>query len=233
MKLEDFSALVRTRRTCRHFVSTPLPAGMLDGLLDCARWAPSGYNLQPVHFVTVSDDALKPSLYAAGLKQKQILEAPVTVVFAGDRRPVDRNFEEVLKLDRDAGAMTPEYEALLRKFVPLAFGRGPVGLGRLAKFFGAPILRWFTPTPSIPAVEARFWATKQVMLAAMNFMLAAHAAGLATVPMEGFDEGRVKKLLKIPRDFIVPLIIPVGYATPGEAKKSRLPLARLRHDNRW
>jgi nitroreductase len=94
-------------------------------------------------------------------------------------------------------------------------------------------LRWFTPTPSIPAVEARFWTTKQVMLAAMNFMLAAHAAGLATVPMEGFDEGRVKKILKIPRDFIVPLIIPVGYAAPGEAKKNRLPLARLRHDNRW
>lgn len=60
-----------------------------------------------------------------------------------------------------------------------------------------------------------FWATKQVMLSAMNFMLAAHAAGPATVPMEGFDEGRVGRLAYIPGHHVVPLIVPVGYAMPG------------------
>ena len=36
--------------------------------------------------------------------------------------------------------------------------------------------------------------------AAMVFMLAAHAEGLGTCPMEGFDESRVKRLLRLPLD---------------------------------
>jgi nitroreductase len=233
MHLDDFFSLAQSRRSCRHFQSTPLPEGLLEKLLDCARWAPSGYNLQPTHFIAVDDAALKQSLYLACLEQRQILDAPVTIVFAGDQHPMESHFESTLKMDREAGAINDAYESLLRKFVPLAFGRGPLGLGRIAKALGAPLLRLFSPTPSIPAVESRFWASKQVMLAAMNFMLAAHAAGLATVPMEGFDEGRIKKLLKLPSHVVVPVIIPVGYAQPGELKKSRLPLADLFHRNGW
>ena len=79
----------------------------------------------------------------------------------------------------------------------------------------------------------RNWLTKQVMLAAMNFMLAASAAGLGTVPMEGFDESRVKALLGIPARHVVPVLVPVGVAADGELRKSRLPLDEMVHRNRW
>lgn len=129
--------------------------------------------------------------------------------------------------------MNSGHEEALRKFVPLAFSAEPWGLGRLAKMMGGPVLRFFRPVPAIPVADPRFWATKQVMLSAMNFMLAAHSAGLATVPMEGFDEGRVKKLAGIPGGHVVPLIIPVGYAKSGDLKKSRLPLDRIWHYETW
>jgi len=237
MNLEAFEALALSRRSCRHFSEEKLPEGVLERLLNCARWAPSGYNLQPVHFVTVSDRRQKEQLYPACMKQAQILEAPVVVIFAGDLRPMESNFEETVRLDSEAGAMTPAYEQALRKFVPLAFSGAPLGLGRIAKKLAAPLVRCFAPMPDIPVANPRFWTAKQVMLSAMNFMLAAHAAGLGTVPMEGFDESRVKKVVGLPGRFMVPVIVPVGFAANAaahsHAKKSRLPLPRMWHDENY
>jgi nitroreductase len=71
------------------------------------------------------------------------------------------------------------------------------------------------------------------MLCARTLMLAAHAAGLATLPMEGFDEHRVRRVLRIPRSQIVPVVIAIGYAAEGNLKKSRLPMERVVHRERW
>jgi nitroreductase len=89
------------------------------------------------------------------------------------------------------------------------------------------------PTPELPAIHRRFWLAKQVSLSAMVFMLAATAAGLGTCPMEGFDEARVKKILKIPSYMIVVVVIPVGYSADGELKRSRIPLGSIVHREGW
>ena len=67
----------------------------------------------------------------------------------------------------------------------------------------------------------------------MNFMIAAEAAGLATCPMEGFDERRVQKALGIPRHYLPILVTPVGYSAEGDPAKTRLPLEHLVHRDRW
>ena len=231
--LTAFEELARGRRAVRQFADEPLPEGVLDRLLDCARWAPSGYNLQPVHWVVVDDPALKGPLREACLGQRQAEEAPATVVFVGDADVVARNFERVLAAERELGAMNEGYEAFLRNLIPLAFDRGPAGLAGLAKGAYARAARPFKPVPDVPAASMRFWLTKQVMLSAMNFMLAASAAGLGTVPMEGFDETRVKRVCGIPARHVVPIVVPVGVPADGELKKSRLPLEELVHRNRW
>jgi len=233
MKLDEFETLVRSRRATRHFKSDPIPEELLSRLLDAARWAPSGYNLQPTHFVVVTDPELKKKLHSPCLNQQQILEAPATVVFTGDRKVYQNNFEKSVALDIDAGATSEEYRAKLKQFVSLAFEQGPAGLGWLAKSVFKPLRHWFTPTPDIPAVQKRYWLTKQVILSAMNFILAARAAGLDTVPMEGFDEARVRRALKIPCSHIVPLVVPVGYASDVNLKKTRLPLKGMLHWNGW
>jgi hypothetical protein len=150
------------------------------------------------------------------------------VVFAGDRDVVKANFEAMVQAEQQVGNQHPKYLGSLRKFVPLAFDPGPVGLGWLWKSM-LPLLRPVMAIPELPVVHRRLWLSRQVMLTCMNFMLAAHAAGLATVPMEGFDESRVRRALKIPRRFAVFLVVPVGYAIDGELKKSRLPLEQFVH----
>ncbi|HYF50472.1 MAG TPA: nitroreductase family protein [Planctomycetota bacterium] len=231
--LDDFEQLAKTRRTTRHFKPDPLPNGIVERLLDCARWAPSGYNLQPTHFTVVDDPALKQRLVAACMNQKQVAEAPTVVVFSGDRDVARNNMDVFLKSDREAGAIDEKYEQLLRKVIPLAFNRGPLGIGYLWKSTLPPLARFAIPVPSIPAVARDYWLAKQVALSAMNFMLAAAAAGLATVPMEGFDESRVRRVLKMPRSQHVVVVVPVGYAAIGTLKKTRLPLERMLHRNAW
>lgn len=231
--LEQFESLVRSRRATRHFKPDPIPEDLLTRVLDAARWAPSGYNLQPTHFTVVTDAAIKEKLHPACLGQRQIRQAPAVVVLSGDKRVATHHFDDALRCDLEGGCVSEDYAALLRRVVPLAFGQGPAGLGWLWKAALLPPARIVRPIPSMPAVHKRYWVTKQVMLSAMVLMLAADAAGLASVPMEGFDEGRVKRILRIPRWHVVPIVIPLGYATDAPLKKTRLPLARLMHRNGW
>jgi nitroreductase len=233
MTLDEFESLARQRRSVRNFKPDPIPAELIDRLIDAACWAPSGYNLQPTHFVVVTDAAIKSRLRVACMDQRQVEEAPAMIVLVADGSVVEHQFEEILAMEKQAGAVNDRYEQLLRKYVPLAFGRGPAGLGWLAKAVGAPVMGMVTPTPSIPAVFKRYWLTKQSMLCAMVLMLAATSAGLATVPMEGFDERRVKRVLGIPRGYMVPLVLPIGYPGDGKVPKTRLPSTRFVHRERW
>lgn len=233
MNLEDFEKLAKSRRSVRKFLSKPIPDGLLDRILDAARWAPSGYNLQPAHFTVVTDPQIKKALQPACLFQRQITEAPAVVVFSGDRKVWQHNLEAMLKEELSIGATNAQYAAMTRRYVELAFGQGPLGLGWLFKLAAVPILRFFKPMPELPAVHKKNWVTKQVMLSAMNFMLAAKAAGLDTVPMEGFDAVRVRRILNIPSSHEIPVIIPVGYAPEEKRLKTRLPIDRMTHTGRW
>ncbi len=222
MTFDDFDALVRRRRATRHFKPQPLPDGLLPRLLECVTWAPSGYNLQPTRWRIVSESAEKAALHAACMRQDQVLEAPASIVFAGDVH-VHRGFEEVRKRQLEGGAIDAKYSEMLTRLVPLAFERGPLGLGWLWKATVLPVVRLFAPVPDLPAVRLREWLMRQTMLSAMTFMLAAAAAGLHTCPMEGFDQRRVRRALRLPRSLLVTLVVPVGYSRDGDERSTRLP----------
>lgn len=224
--LDDYEALVRKRRATRHFDPTPVGSPLVDRLLAIAQRAPSGYNLQPARFAVVTDRAVRPALRRACMDQAAIEEAPVVVVFAADHRAYEDHFEETLALDLAAGATTPEYVEFLRGILPIAFRRDP--LSRFWKTALLPLVRWFRPVPDLPAVNKRLWLGKQTMLSAMSFMLAAEAAGLNTLPMEGFDTARVRRVLELPRSWEPMLVVALGYSQPMTTpQKTRLPLERV------
>ncbi|MBI3843375.1 MAG: nitroreductase family protein [Planctomycetes bacterium] len=225
-------AAVRFRRATRRFRPDPIQDGILERALELANWAPSGWNLQPTHFVVVRSPEQKRRLRAAVLGQKQVEEAPATVVFLGDLEAVRTHFEEVLRMDREAGANSADYEALLRKLVPLTFAAGPLGLGGLAKHLGVAAYGLFRPAPALSCLPAarRLWTARQVMLSAMTFMLAAASFGLDTGPMEGFDARRVREVVGAPRRMLPVVIVAVGTrAAEPKLTKTRLPLERKLH----
>ena len=224
--LAQFESLARKRRAIRHFLQQPLEHELIKRLLGTAQWAPSGYNLQPTRFVVVANPRLRSKIRRACLNQEAIQEAPIVIVFAGDHLAFDK-LEEILNYDLAAGAITLDYANFLRKIVRLMFKQGPLRLSWLWKAALIPLARLFVPIPEIMAVHKRFWLAKQVMLCAMNFMLAAEAAGLATVPMEGFDAGRLRRALDLPRSWEPILVVPIGYAKTDPPKRTRVPLQRV------
>lgn len=54
---DTFAELAQSRRLVRAFLPTPLPDGLLQSILQTARLAPSGANLQPGSFVAVQGQA--------------------------------------------------------------------------------------------------------------------------------------------------------------------------------
>ncbi len=233
MTLDALETLVRARRSTRHFKPDPIDPELLDRLLDLTRWAPSGYNLQPIHFTAVTDAALRAELLPACLDQTQVKQAPCVVVFSGDRRVVAHHLEKVFAADLACGGINEAYDKRLRSLINLSFGHGPAGLGWLWKALLIPVLHLLRPLFDLPAVHMKLWLTRQAPLSVMTFLLAAEAAGLATIPMEGFDASRLAKILRMPPEQEPILIVPVGYSASTELKRTRLPLADLKHTNRW
>jgi len=219
---------IRRRASVRRFSTEDVSDSLIAELLDLANRAPSGYNLQPWHFILVRNPELKQLMRHIAMDQIQVAEAPAVVVFAADPDAWKNSYEKVLELGRKTNQMSAERVARYRKFVRVLFRNGPAGSIGFVKRIIIPFLRMTRPTPNMitSRQEAIQYVRAQTMFAASTFMIAAKSAGLDTSPMEGFDEERLKKLLAVPKSMTIPIIIAVGRPldetafTPG----IRLPL---------
>lgn len=225
----EFSKLVKTRRATRTFDARPVEPELIYEALQDAHWAPSGFNLQPVHFFIVHAPAENESLQQAVLHQKQVKEASYLIVFAGNRRVHKEHVNIALECDLACGAITEKYAERCKKLVHFSFDDRPFGIRKWTKRLFTPLLRLFSPSQDLPAANIDLWLSKHVGLAAMAFMLSAESRGLSTSPMEGFDPVRLRKALSIPRHFYIPLIVAVGYHSAPKGKKGRIPMDQVCH----
>jgi nitroreductase len=70
-----FYAEIRRRRTVRDFAARPVPRTVIEDCLRAAGTAPNGANLQPWHFVVISDPALKQRIrLAAEAEEREFYE---------------------------------------------------------------------------------------------------------------------------------------------------------------
>lgn len=74
-----FASDLARRRTVRDYASTPIPDGVIDDCIRAAGSAPSGANLQPWHFVVVTDPAIKKQIReAAEVEEREFYETRAT-----------------------------------------------------------------------------------------------------------------------------------------------------------
>ncbi len=72
---------IRTRRSVRHFKPDPVPAEIIDQMLEAARLAPSGSNRQPWRFQVITEMGLREKVFQeATFGSKHIREAPLLIV---------------------------------------------------------------------------------------------------------------------------------------------------------
>ncbi|WP_454197512.1 nitroreductase family protein [Nocardia sp. Marseille-Q1738] len=186
------SEAIRVRRTVRHYRPDPVPAPVLDELLDLTMQAPSAWNMQDRSIVVVTSESGRRELSAAAYGQPQPLEAPATLVFVADSTAWEAPNADIADRARHNGAWNAEFTALFDS------------RAEFHELRRRDLLREN--------------AVKNAMIAATYTMLAATALGLASAPMNGWDPDLVKAVIGIEDrpELAIAVLVTVGYsdATP-------------------
>jgi len=186
------SVAVKERRATPSFEDVPVHGADLEKIVRAGLEAPSGYNLQPWRFVVVRDREQKKKLCAAAFGQAKVEEAGAVIVACGDPGAwKDGDLEEMLRLAAQRGyGGEPEHNRT-RAAVTGFLGSQPGKVGGVEPSFA-------------------LWANRHVMIALTTMMWTAETLGYDTAPMEGFEEDKVKALLKIPDRVRVVAFLGIG-----------------------
>ena len=193
---------IRARRSMKSFKSDPIPEATLLELLSLMQDAPSSWNFQPTRVVMIRSMAQKEALAAAAWGQKQILEAPVTFVFAVSIRGWEKNMSEILKSGVSSGAWPQKFADWIGENAP-GFQKG---LGD----------------------KEREYAIKDAIIMATTLALAAQSKGYSNCYINGWDEAKVKEIIGVEgdKDIAIALLLPIGLPNSQPKHPGRLPSAK-------
>ena len=80
----DILNLLKSRRSIRVYQDRPIPNDLLLQILEAGRWAPTGANLQPWHFIVVTDPETRRRIGEVTrflfIKSSHVEKAPVVIV---------------------------------------------------------------------------------------------------------------------------------------------------------
>jgi nitroreductase len=209
----EFEKVVRSRRSVRVFENEPIPESDVEKALDMALLAPNSSNLQTWEFLWVRSPDLKSKLAEACFSQQAAKTASDLIVCLARpnhwKKHGSQMLETIQQAEKNPPQMVLQYYG---KLVPLVYRVGPLNLFGLAKKLLFTVTGFFRPVPRGPCTysELREWSVKSCALACENLMLAFRALGHDSCPMEGFDEVRVRKLLDLPSDAHVVMIVGAG-----------------------
>ncbi len=231
--IDHLTALIEGRRAVRRFTEDEVPEDVLEECLRLAILAPNACNLQTWEFHVVREPALRRKVSAAAIDQNAARTAPVLVAVVA-RVDTWRSHARKLLAEMPQEDRKPIVERFYRRTVPIQYAVGPLGvLGPVKRALVAAV-RLFRPVPWTPRSlgELQMWSVKSASVAAGNLMLALAAHGYDTCPMEGFDEGRVRRLLGLPWSARVPMVVAVGKQAPRGIYNQRQRFD-LSHNVRW
>lgn len=78
----DFLELVTKRKSIRGYEERDVPKELINRVLECARMAPSAKNIQPWHFVVITDEKKRLQLKEA-YPREWFFNAPVIICICG------------------------------------------------------------------------------------------------------------------------------------------------------
>ncbi|MBC9786245.1 nitroreductase family protein [Heliobacterium chlorum] len=195
----DVIEAISKRRSCRKFKDEPIPDEKVTALLEVARLAPSGGNIQPWRFVVVKSEETRNQL-AQATPMPFVPKAPVVFVCCVDSQvfspdTVGTRFHEL----KEAGAflgtpleeMRPEDYAKRRNSDPIA---------------------------------ARAYLGLNAAIAIDHITLRAVELGLGTCWVMMFDQEKLKNILNIEERYHVIALLPVGIPQDVPGPRPRIPI---------
>lgn len=213
----NFIELVNKRRSVRKFTTDEVPEKIMRKCLEAAILAPNSSNLQPWEFYWIRDEEIKKKIIEACFSQNAAKTAKEIVVSVSRIDTWKRNRDLILQDYKKNNKLIPIVEKYYKKLIPLIYQNdyfGLIGLLRRFIFIFINIFGYFKPIIRGPIYKHDLFetVTKTTALACQNFMMALVSEGYDSCPMEGFDEKRIKKILKLNHNCHVVMIFGVGKA---------------------
>jgi len=213
----EFQKVVDSRRSVRIFDGTPIPDKIMNICLENALLAPNSSNLQPWGFYLVQNNERKEALVKACFDQVAAKTASEMVVVIARTGTWREHAAEMLRIFSKASNVPAAVKSYYKKIVPFVYNMGPLGIFGFIKrilFFirgiSVPVIR-----EPVTGSHLRQWAIKTAALGAENLMLSLRAYGYDSCPMEGYDSKRIKKILGLPKDAVVVMVVAAGKRGKG------------------
>lgn len=209
----DFFETVRARRSIRKFTEKLVPSHVMKQAFETAVLAPNSSNTQTWNFIWVKSPEPKKKLVEYCLSQSAARTAQELVVVTADPALWRRSQSYLIDYVKSVAAPKPVV-MYYEKLIPLTYRWGVLNIMALFKWLTTEVVGLFRPMPRGPHSrrDLQEVAIKSAALACENFVLAMSAQGYSSCMMEGFDEVRVKKLLKLSSSERVVMVIAVGEA---------------------
>lgn len=207
----EFFEVIHRRRSIRRFTDEKVPPEAIEKALQAALLAPSSSNAQAWDFYWAVKPETKKKLAYYCLNQSAARTAADLIVVTASPSAWKRSHHALVQFAIDIKAPQMVIAYYTRLF-PMMYRWGIMNSLGLIKKIIYGVTGLFRPITRGPATlrDIQEVCIKSSALAAENFVLAMTAQGYQTCMMEGFDEKRVKKLLKLKNTDRVVMVIAVG-----------------------
>lgn len=206
----DVYEAMSTLRAVRRLKPDPIPADVVERVLQAAAWAPTGGNNQPFRIISISDR-----------EKLQAMQAMYAESWHGYTAAMRERLGEVPQAT----------ERALKAGDYLADHWGELPL--LLVFCFNPKMMAITDAnldrPSVVGGGSVYTAVQNVMLACRT-----EGLGCVLTTLLCYHEAAVKDLLNVPEDWFTCAHVPIGYPVlKGHGPISRRTIGQLVHDNSW
>jgi len=195
----ELSDVIASRRSIRKFKEKYISADTVRLLLDAARFAPSGSNLQPARFIVAQSAAAKQAL-GRSTPYKFIVKASVVFVCCADLTAMTTREHRIGELLKEG-----------------AFEGVDVDMNHPS----------ITTSPIMDEEAAKAYLSMNVAIAIEHIVLKAVDLGLGSCWIGRFDRNKVKEYLALDENIYPVMLLPVGYPDQSPNARPRFALDKL------
>ncbi len=196
----EFDNVIKSRRSIRKFKSDPIPDEYVKEMLEAARLAPSGLNLQPWRYVVVKDKFIKesiigttPSPFASG--------APVIILCCIDMTAFNAAGARIMEL-YEAGALS---NTVVEQYTSGSFIK----------------------KENVKELMIRANLSFNAAISIDHLILKATDLGLGSCWLGIFDQNQIKKLVGLEDKYEIISLVAVGYSDQSPSPRPRFSMEQI------
>lgn len=197
----DFLKIMRERFACKAYKDKRISDKDLYNILEVGRLSPTSFGLEMVHFHVIKSKHLKEELFEACFNQQSTKEADITII---------------------TSVYKEQFYDPTSNFIKQRGERFPDGLAAFIDDFKG----YYEFLKSNNRLLS--WARSQGYIAVANQMSYAQSIGISSCAIEGYDEDKIIKLLKLdPSIYSISLLATYGYRNEEVREKIREDLDKI------